>query len=211
MRRLILSFGVLILLGTGASPAVAEMITFDDLHLGNGDPLLGIYKGYYWGNTWLVSTLDSSVNPAYKAGVVSGPNAILPGEAGGAIVKPRMELFSFGGAYMTSPYLDQLPIRVMGYVRNTLKFGETVIAGKAPRFFDFNYKGIDELRFFPQSFTPHGDFPSVFVMDNVVLSTVPAPPTIVLMGIGILGLFGYKTLRRRTSRLHPDVCATADV
>src|SRR5207249_10764070 len=70
-------------------------------------------------------------------------------------------LFDLNSAYLTAAFVEGLQIRVQGFVGTSVVYDNTYVAStNAPTLIDFNYFGIDNIRFVSMP-------SSQFVMDNL--------------------------------------------
>jgi len=122
-------------------------------------------------------------------------------------------VFDFNGVYLTAGWRDNMDITVYGYLGGVEQYSTTVtVSADSPTWFDFNFYGVDRLSFSPDTtsgtlieaaFTSHPTWdpsyppPGVlyhYAMDNFTFNEgsapVPEPTTIILFGIGLLGLSG---------------------
>jgi hypothetical protein len=177
---------LLLALTTGFASA-AVTITFDDLPtpaLG-GTVLLNGYGGLRWAN---VAYLDSANNDlgafgsGYNNAVVSSPNvAFMAFDGVTQSVLVSGPTFDFNSVWLTAAWYDGLNIRVRGYsggTNGTVLYDRTVIVNTSgPTFFNFNYLGIDTLRFETSGGTPsiYGDHGRHFVIDDMTITPKPNP------------------------------------
>jgi hypothetical protein len=192
MKKIIMFFAVVVLiLATGKVQADIGVWTFDELYTPayGGSFVPGGYAGFEWENMGYLDPTDGFSNSGYMAGMVSEPHVAVNGAGYPAAVFDD-EVFNFGGAYLTGAWNDGLNIQVEGFFDGELKYSQTVVVSStSPKWFDFNYYGIDRLEFSSWGGTPNPEYGTVsayhFAMDNFTIVPVPVPGAVLL---GILGL-----------------------
>lgn len=139
---------VLIALKIGGS-AQAVVLTFDDVF---GDNIAAIPDGYGGLNWENFSYTNSASNPAYEgAGYQNGTesgNYVGFNRYGDPGIVKSSSVFNFSSAYLTAAWNNSLSITVEGLTNGTQRYSNTVVLNtNDSTLFDFNYLGIDELRF----------------------------------------------------------------
>ena len=171
-------------LTTGVAPAA--FTTFDDLPTAGigGSIIPNGYAGLTWSNMFYVNSFNNNFGSGsgYSRGVVSSPNVSFMGDDSiGRFVLVSGPKFDFNSAYLTAAWRNGLNIRVRGFtggLNGTLRYDTTVIANQSgPTLFNFNYLGIDTLRFDTSGGTPGplGDGGRHFAMDNMNFRFVGEP------------------------------------
>jgi hypothetical protein len=189
-----------------ASGAQAGTLTFDDLP-GNGSPIPNGYGGFNWTNMWVLNGDTYSGNPSgYQNGVVSHSNVAFNafGSPASLIVSSN-NAFTFNSTYLTAAWNDGLHVEVQGYNGATLLYDTTVtVDTSGPTLETFDYQNITQLVFTSSGGVNHGYVGSGehFAMDNFtynqsVQAAVPVPPTVTMLGMGIVSLFGYGWRKRK--------------
>lgn len=149
-----------IAIGTVGS-AHATSVTFDDLpqlrydakYISNG------YAGFNWSNFAYTTGVKIAVSSGYETGTVSGTNVAFNAYGKPAAVSIDSGTFDFNSAYLTSAWNNGNEIAVEGLFNGESKYSQKVVVNtKKPIKFDFNFLGINQLKF--SSSLAH------FVMDN---------------------------------------------
>jgi len=173
--------------------AQAAILSFDDFTTEPKTTLTN-YGGFQWTQT---GVLDTSVYEhqisGYVNGVTSGNYVAFNTYAN--LASASQSLFNFVGANFTAAWNDDLQLTVEGFLNGILTNSKTVtlqpVGTEAASRIDFNFNGIDELRFnsFGGTLNPTvGGAGCHFAMDDFEYTPVPEPTTALLglMGIGSL-------------------------
>jgi hypothetical protein len=139
---------ILTALKTGGA-AEAVVLTFDDISTNNIQSVPNGYGELNWEN---FSYVNSSSNPAYQgAGYVNGNvsgDYVAFNRYGDPATLRGNGLFDFSSAYLSSAWNNGLSITVEGLNNGLPLYSTTVgVDTKSPKLFDFNYLGVDQLRF----------------------------------------------------------------
>jgi hypothetical protein len=129
-----------------------QTLTFDDL-------LPGSIPNGYGGLQWGFLVLDGTMwpNSGYPAAVISPDNIAFNPSGNPAFIRSR------SGAPFSPNHRPEL--RVQGFIRGTLAYENSYIfITNAPMLIDFNYLGVDEVRFTPVQHS------QIFPMDNVAVT-----------------------------------------
>ena len=181
-----------------------EILTFDNLPgVGGYDQYLSIPNGYgglRWQNLLYMDGLAQTANGGYVNGVVSPNNIAFNGTGNSAQVSDGS--FNLNSAYLASAWNAGLQVEVQGFVGTVLIYDHTyTVNTTGPTLVNFNYAGIDQIKFISSGGTPPPGFGGgareQFVMDNLSITLVPEPSTFALVGLAVMSLI----LRRLTSRL----------
>lgn len=191
---------VLIALGVGGA-AQATVLTFDDLPLTpaeDGLPISDGYGGFSWDNFYyLTSSTYFIQGTGYQNGTVSAENVAY--NAYGELAIASSSLFDFNSAYLTGAWNNGLSITVEGLKNGLSLYSKTVVVDTTgPTLFDFDYRGVDELRFTSfggEDAGIEGGDGTQFVMDNFTYQAVPEPTSI--LGTLALGAFGASRMLKR--------------
>lgn len=193
------------LIAIAPMPSLSATLTFDDISLGSEAPIPNGYGGFNWSNMYYLNSASYSIqNSGYVRGTVSGDYVAFNAFAnpGDVLAISSGDTFDFNSTYLTAAWNHDLNINVQGYLNGSLVYNQTVVVSDdASTLFNFNYLGIDQLKFVSfggtDAGTPGGG--EHFVMDNFTYNAqaVPEPATIGLMGLGLLGF--VLTRRKRGS------------
>ncbi|MEH2117904.1 PEP-CTERM sorting domain-containing protein [Nostoc sp.] len=135
-----------IVLGIGAV-AQATILTFDDIPLifyRYSEPIPNGYGGFNWNNFFRIS--DTYSLTGYNNGRVSGDYVSYNGFGLPALVSDS--IFDFNSAYLTAAFYDGLSVTVEGLKSGATLYSKTVVVNTTqPTLVNFDYFGVDELRF----------------------------------------------------------------
>ena len=138
-----------IVLGIGAV-AQATVLTFDDLTpvpfapASAFAPLPNGYGGFNWNN--FSYTSDTYSLTGYDNGRVSGDYVSYNAFGNPAVVSDSV--FDFNSAYLTAAFNDGLSVTVEGLKSGATLYSKTVVVNTTqPTLVNFDYFGVDELRF----------------------------------------------------------------
>lgn len=176
----------IIALGSGGA-AQAATLSFDELPPDNGygNIISNDYGGLKWDNFYSVNgSTYYSPNLGYTNGRVSGQNVAFNGFEKPSTVSIGSGTFDFNNVYLTAAWNNGLTILVEGFLGGLSKYSKTVIVDTtAPTLFNFDFLGIDSLKFSSSGGTDAGlgVGQTHFAMDNFTYNetkSVPEPLTI---------------------------------
>ena len=210
MKRynVIIGFGISIAVSASALALSAQTITFDDLNpatLPGGDgtgfeaPIPSLYDGLQWDNFWVMNatTLYAQYgNNGYYNGLQSANNVAYNGAGNSAAFSAGA--FNLDSAYLTAAWNNGLHVEVQGFVGTTLTYDNTyTLNTTSATAIHFNYFDVDEVNFIASGGVSAGydGGGTQFAMDNLIISPVPEPTTMALVGFGGLATLGM--IRRR--------------
>jgi hypothetical protein len=189
MKKLIvLACCLSILAGAGmAAAGFAPVFTFEDLDPGyeaSDIPIPSPYHGFTFSASALGITKYELPGTGYEYGTIgrvsmytayANPISILDG------------LWDFNNAYITAAWDATETVTVEGWLSGVKKYTQDIVTHNDKAYgFSFNFKDIDTV-----VFTPHGN---QLAIDNI--NAIPVPPTVWLLGSGLLGLVGWRRLRK---------------
>ncbi|WP_051228956.1 PEP-CTERM sorting domain-containing protein [Paludibacterium yongneupense] len=175
-----------------AAPAFAathlQTITFDDLTSNTDTPIASGYAGLNWSNFYALDSQTAGyIGTGYDSGTMSGNNVAYNGYGLPASFSAITGQLNFFGAYLTSAWLANDSVEVLGLRAGSTVFDQTVAITQKATLFQFNFDGVDTVKFVSSN-------GSQIAFDNVQVSPVPEPETYALVGLGLVGLL----LRRRS-------------
>lgn len=209
MKRTVHTLAVSLLFLVGGE-ASATILTFDTLTPASLSIIPDGYGGLNWNNMgYLDGSKSIYAGSGYNNGLVSGNYVAFNNSANMAMTLGAGSVFDFNGAYLTGAWRDGLNIQVTGLLGGTTLYSQTVVVNSTgPTWFNFDYMGIDELRF--NSFGGTGVSGLIgsgahFVMDNFTFNVnepvnpIPEPSTAMLLAIGLLGMTSYGYRRSKSA------------
>ena len=181
--------------------AQAAILNFDDATTLKQD-ILTNYEGFQWSEIGVLDSIRYTPSPSgYNNANTSGNYVVYNRFARTASVSHS--LFDFVGANFTAAWYDNLQLTVEGLFDGVVTNSKTItlqpVGQEVAARFDFNFNGIDELRFNSFGGTVNTSLASRgqhFVMDDFEYNAAPAPEP----STAILGLMGIGSLLRRIRR-----------
>ncbi|ODH02891.1 hypothetical protein A4S05_02305 [Nostoc sp. KVJ20] len=186
----------IIVLGIGAV-AQAAVLTFDDIAPISGFTLIpNDYGGFNWDNFYYTNGSNAISRTGYDNGRVSGDYVAFNGFGNPALVSD--DVFDFNSAYLTAAWNDGLSVTVEGLNSGATLYSKTVVVDTTqPTLVNFDYFGVDELRFTsfggvePDYLVETGGSGTQFALDNFTFNekatSVPEPRLLpALLAIGAL-------------------------
>ena len=186
---------------TGTALAQTEILTFDNLSgVGSYNQYLPVpdgYGGLHWRNVLYIDGPAQTPNTGYVNGMVSPGNIAFNGAGNSAMVSDGF--FNLNSVYLTAGWNDGLQVEVQGFAGAQLIYDNIyTVNTTGPRWFNFNYVGINLVAFISSGGVPHsglGSFGEQFVMDNLSVTLIPEPSAFALAGLALTSL--YTSNRRR--------------
>lgn len=187
----------------------ADVLTFEDFGPGS-NPILAGYGGFNWDSKWQIGVLEvtSPSAPFFLNSAHSGTHVAFNWEGRPicSIDWIGTDTFYFNGAFLTRGY-DGLTITVFAYnngVNVYQKNIDSIISSSQPTWVTFDWKDIDQLVIYSQlESNPALQDTLFWAMDDFTFNEsnpnnpVPLPPTLLLLGSGLVGVLGLrKTLKR---------------
>ena len=193
MKKLLFSGLLIFILLSFVSVASATLLNFDDIYSGSGwTTIPDGYGGLNWTNAEVVIEGYAGY---YTQSAVSGNYAADNG-GGNPLTVSSSGTFDFSGAWFT-PANGSQPgdISVEAFLGVASQGTQLIdLTDAAPLWVDFAFTGIDQLVFTPTS-TGH---PSYFAFDGFTYNAnpVPEPATMILFGLGLLGVAGVSRRKK---------------
>lgn len=194
---------LLLLWGGGSAPvADAAQLTFDELPLSNdGIPIPNGYGGLQWSNFYELDAVTYPRASGYRPGMISQPNVAFNGFGTPASLSSTTP-FNLNSGYFTGAWNDGLQLEVKGWIGLTLAYDNTyTLSATAPSLINFNYLGVSSVDFISFGGTPYPGYGTAsgtqFAMDNLAVTIVPEPSSVVLL---ILGMLGWRRVRAESNQ-----------
>ncbi|MEW5894984.1 MAG: PEP-CTERM sorting domain-containing protein [Candidatus Omnitrophota bacterium] len=176
----------------------ATVLTFEDLYPGSMSiaPIEPGYAGFSWGSRAYVMASDYNLYSGYATGTIGTTNLFTINSGGGAYDLSMTRIggtFTLNGAYLTSAWMDSLNVTVEGWASGSKVYTKTVNANdSAPSWFDFDFYDVETVWFRPLE-NGDGIQAEHLVLDNITINevenaTVPEPATLLLFGLGSVGV-----------------------
>ena len=172
----LLMVGVLLLL-VRTPRAGAGVATFDDVTTGELATIPDGYHGFDWDSFGALAGARQHPGSGYENGAVSGEYVAFNQYA--EVATASDGTFDFSGAYLTAAWNNGLSIQVDGYMAGSPTRTRTVVVDTTgPTWFQFDFLGIDELKFASSGGINAGLGGSGkhFAMDNFTYSGATPPP-----------------------------------
>jgi hypothetical protein len=194
-RTILLSLCVLAI----SSAAFGSVITFSDL---SGTTVPNGYAGFDWTN---FDHMMGMLDPLASGGVVGPPvpaQSFVMNHAGQIASFGSTAEFSLSSIWLATNWSSQLHLEVVGLLGGTAVHSMIVdLQSGQPLIVNFNWSGIDGVRFVP--IAPASVAGSTeFAMTDVVINQAPAvpEPSTLLLIVPALGLVGNKLRRSRVGK-----------
>ena len=189
---------VAVVVAASAVRVNAELITFDDI--ATNDSITSVSNGYHgfnWGGGGFYAVSQNyAPSQGWADGVVSAPNAVFnaAGQPYSLTSSTAGNSFVFTSAYFASPgYVGGAPVTVTGFLHGNQVGSLTFDTTTTPVLENFNWT-VDKVTFTDTDY-------EVFEMDNLTVSSVPEPSTLIVLSLlGTLAItIGQWRKRRATA------------
>ena len=197
--------------------ASATIVNFDDLGNTHGVIPNG-YAGFNWNNFSYLDTAWYTANYApagsgYLNGTVSAENVAFSGlwdqsgptSSGSFFSISSSTAFNLTWADVTAAWYNNLNVEVIGYNGSTQVYDNNYKVNETgPSLIPFNYNNITSVEFISSGGSwvgPYGDGYHAVALDNINVSAVPEPTTMIAGALLLLpfGASTLRVLRRRTT------------
>jgi hypothetical protein len=182
-----------------SSAGFAEVITFSGLG-GNGSAVPNGYSGMDWNNFYVMNgmMLTPSSNNVALAGAVPNMGSFAYNNNGAAASFDAPGTFTFASAWLGTEWANHMGLEVVGLLNgNVVDTMVVALNNGAPKQVNFNWSGIDQVRFQPiGSATSNGALQ--FAVSKLVVNVpAPEPASLLLLAPGL----GLAFTRIRKMRL----------
>jgi hypothetical protein len=179
--------------------ANATVLTFDRIGTDDINSIDNGYGGFNWNNMYYIKDTYRP-GSGYDNGTVSGSYTAFNPFGTSASLTRTGSPFDFNSVYLTAAWKNDLSVTVEGFLGGVQKYSQTVAVNTAgPQLFNFNFAGVDTLKFSSSSASASLPSSNNFAMDNFTYKQVPEPATILgTLAFGTLG--GSTFLKKRKSQ-----------
>lgn len=194
-------------MAVAASPAQAQLATFDDLPgctpANTGGTLIpNGYAGFNWDNFYVADGPNTAVaqgGAGYANGTVTPRCIALNGFGGSSMISAAP--FTFNGGYFTAAFTNGLTVNISGYNGATLLFSQMLTLNTSgPQLLNVDWDNLTSVTFASGDGQPG----SQFVFDNFRFNNTPdptitpEPASMTLLATGLLGIGVVVRRRRKT-------------
>jgi len=208
MKRITLAVCFVAFLLAMAGPAAAIVVDFNSFP--NDTPIPNGYAGFIWSpNFYVVGNNFYNTEYGNSMTFPSPPDAAFNGFGVETVSVYRPSLFNLVGAYFSTWAFNNLfsslngsaySLLVAGYNGTTL-VGEVVVlfsplyGTPPPPSFFYMPLGFNNINYVTFSTNLPGE-KLYWLMDNLTYTAVPLPPSVLLLGSGLVGLLGFRRFRK---------------
>ncbi|GAA6615041.1 PEP-CTERM sorting domain-containing protein [Scytonema sp. NUACC26] len=186
------ALAAIIFLGINGT-ARAATLTFDDIFTTDQQVIFNGYGGLNWNHFSVRNNLVASPRSGYNKGTVSGQYVAYNSFAKPATISVAKGQFDFNSVYLTAAWNNGLNILVEGFNGGVTKYSKTVTVNTvAPTLFNFDFQGIDRLKFTSSggTYAGVGGRGEQIAIDNFTFNTTKSVPE----PISVLGLLTFGAL-----------------
>lgn len=167
------------------SIAVAQLITFDNLHT-TETPIPNGYGGLNWTNFRVLNVFTYNLASGYKNAAVSPPN-VAYNAFGDPASFSATHPFTLQSLYLTAAWNDGMNIQIDGLSGGVVTHtADVTVNTSGPAIFTLDWQSVDDVTLVASGGTHHAGYSGVgtaFAMDNLQVTSVPEAGTLWICGL----------------------------
>jgi hypothetical protein len=192
-RKALLATSLLLI----SSACFAEVITFSNLS-GNGTAVPNGYAGMDWNNFYVMNSMLTPISNNVVAGAVPNVGSFAYNNDGAAASFDAPGTFTFASAWLGTEWANHMGLEVVGLLNgNVVDTMVVALNNGAPKQVNFNWSGIDQVRFQPIGSATSNGALQFAVSELIVNAPAPEPASLLLLAPGL----GLAFTRIRKMRL----------